>query len=232
MAADQAALQLRCARRAGCGASRARRSRSRRRSAGAASLGERVDRRRGCARSRASASVGELDRRAVARDGDDVLERRRADADGDRAAVHPWRAHSTGRGPTVSPHARPSRCLSSETLRPMANAPAAAHALQRPDAARPPRRAAARRRAIARDLGLPRSTTYHLLGVLATRASSCTCPRSAATASASAAFELGSAYAAPGAAALDRADGAHPARRRHDAQRPPRGAARARRRST
>ena len=73
------------------------------------------------------------------------------------------------------------------------NAPAATHALQvlkllaRHAAPLPAS-------AIARELGLPRSSTYHLLNVLTRRASSSTCPSSAATGSASAAYELGSAY--------------------------------------
>ena len=70
VAADQAALELRCACRWGCGAWRGRRSRWRRRSAAWVG-GERVDRPRGCGRSPA-APRRQLDGRVVAGDGDDV----------------------------------------------------------------------------------------------------------------------------------------------------------------
>ena len=76
----------------------------------------------------------------------------------------------------------------------MANVPAAAHALDvltllgRPVAPGPAS-------AIARDLGLPRSTTYHLLGVLVDKGFVVHLPEERRYGLGTAAFELGSAYA-------------------------------------
>jgi DNA-binding IclR family transcriptional regulator len=122
----------------------------------------------------------------VARNRDDLLQRRRADPDD-----HPWRlehgAHQTKRSPC--PHATAPGTVSD--LR--QNAPAAAHALQllkllaRHAAPLPAS-------AIARDLDLPRSTTYHLLNVLSDEGFVVHLPEERRYGLGVAAYELGSAY--------------------------------------
>ena len=144
------------------------------------------------ARDLADGVLGERDRRAVPRDGDDVLDGRRADADGDGLlCVHG--GHSTGAARRCH-RTRSDSCLASETVRAMANVPAAGHALDvltllgRHVAPVPAS-------AIARDLGLPRSTTYHLLGVLVDKGFVVHLPEERRYGLGTAAFELGSAYA-------------------------------------
>ena len=171
---------------------------------------------------------------AVPGDGDDVVRGERADADADGAqACDPWDTRRRGRGP--APGAKLSGIpdiwtsvgqMAEPMPRPVSRPPSRR---SRCCPSRPPGRPLPAA-AIARDLGLPRSTTYHLLGVARRRAaSSCTCPRSAATAWASRAFELGSGYIRQAPLRADRPAGARPPRRPGRAQRAPRRAARPRR---
>jgi DNA-binding IclR family transcriptional regulator len=122
----------------------------------------------------------------VARDGHDLLERRRADPD-----HHPRRLEHAPHQTTTAtgPHATEQGTVS--YLR--QNAPAASHALQllkllaRHAAPLPAS-------AIARDLGLPRSTTYHLLNVLREEGFVVHLPEERRYGLGVGAYELGSAY--------------------------------------
>ena len=195
----EAALQLRRAARAGCAASRARRSRSRRRSAASRVARERLDdvAARG---DRGERLRGELDGRAVR-----ARRRRRPRA---RAAPRPTEhdarggqrehGHAAIAHPAGAPPSRPSDRLAvsvSETLAAWPTPPPPTHALGVLKLLGAPRRADAG----GGDRARPRAPALDRLpparACCATRASSCTCPRSAATGSASRAFELGSAYA-------------------------------------
>ena len=121
-----------------------------------------------------------------------------------------------------TPSALPSQTRDTHRERPRRHPRA-----QGPAPSRPPR-APLPASAIARDLELPRSSTYHLLNVLKDegfvvhlpeqRRYGLVPPRSSSAPP-----------TAAGVAAMDRADGADAARRRDDAQRAPRRAARARR---
>ncbi|WP_157592675.1 IclR family transcriptional regulator [Solirubrobacter soli] len=128
----------------------------------------------------------QLDRGAVARDGDDVIERRSAHTDGDRRPEHA--AHQSG---AAACGKATRRCTVSHLRR--ANAPAAAQALQllkllaRHAAPLPAS-------AIARDLGLPRSSTYHLLNVLIDEGFVVHLPEERRYGLGPGAYELGSAY--------------------------------------
>ena len=140
--------------------------------------------RRECAIS-ASASADSSTGGAGARDGDDVLERRSAHTDRDRRPEHA--PHQT----SGAAAAQATRGGSVSDLR--RNAPAAAHALQllkllaRHAAPLPAS-------AIARDLGLPRSSTYHLLSVLQEEGFVVHLPEQRRYGLGVGAYELGSAY--------------------------------------
>ena len=128
------------------------------------------------------------------------------------------------------PRIRPSGAAPPHATRPgtvsylRQNAPAAAHALQllkllaRHAAPLPAS-------AIARDLGLPRSTTYHLLNVLQDEGFVVHLPEERRYGLGVGAYELGSAYLRQDPLRWIAQTGAHPAGRRHHPQRPPRGAA-------